>query len=316
MDSVYIYTMVIVCKLRSNLLFQCRLYKASEVVGDLCHRLCISHEVLLQECLGSRLGKQIAAAKWQNDMIILKSQMRFMHDFDLLASFDNELQVYVFPSDEMFYTLLHDTITSRLGRTVSETGTKLMARMWPHNYGDFLHHSTVSKHHATAMNSIWSLTQQSEYVLLQYFNENKYLPRVLGTCGHVYAVEYLPSGLLDPDLFYAAKSDTWRKRAQLALGILDLLSSFEKDFEEPLHMCDIKGSNFGVTKDGQVRAVDVDTVFFLSDLQNQVQGNCTRHKDCDFFDCQARCDVTAQRCQKKVLNNNLQVRKRIHLSAL
>lgn len=295
-------------EMQENFKQLCHQYKESQVYSDLCNQLCITHEVWPQQCLGSRLGKQIAAAKWQNDIIILKSAKRFFHDFDVLGSFDRKSQAYILPSNEMFFMLLHGTVTSHLGKAVPETGSKLLARMWPDNYRHFLdHRNNTTQYHAGAMNAVWSLTQQSEYVLLRYFNENKYLPRVLGTCGHFYAVEYAPSGLMDPVLLDFTTSTTWRKRAQLALGILRVLSSFEKDFPEPLHMCDIKGGNFGVARDGTVKVIDVDTVFFRSDLESQFDRNCTGHKDCDFFDCQAWCDVTTQQCQKKVLNNNLQV---------
>ena len=251
-------------------------------------------------CLGSSFGKQVASAKWQNDNIVLKSTKRFFHDFRLLVSFDNET-----PSDETFYMYLHDAVASSLGITITETGEELVARVWPSNdIEDFVRRLKLPGDRASAINTIWSLTQQNEYNLLQYFRTNEHLPRVLGTCGHVYAVESAPPGLLDPSLF---TTTTWRERVHLVIGILDLVSSFEKDFKEPLHMCDIKGNNFGIGNDGRVKVIDVDTVFFLGDLLNQFTGNCTRHEDCDFFDCQALCDVDTHHCKKKVLNNNLQV---------
>ena len=281
-------------------MFQCRLYEASEVVGDLCHQLCTSHEVVPHRCLGSSLGKQVASAKWQDDNIVLKSTKRFFQDFRLLVSFDNET-----PSDETFYMYLHDAVASSLGITITETGEELVARMWSSNdIEDFVRRLKLPGDRASAINTIWSLTQQNEYNLLQYFRTNEHLPRVLGTCGHVHAVESAPPGLLDPSLF---TTTTWRERVHLVIGILDLVSSFEKDFKEPLHMCDIKGNNFGIGNDGRVKVIDVDTVFFLGDLLNQFTGNCTRHEDCDFFDCQALSDVETHHCKKKVLNNNLQV---------
>ena len=283
-------------------MFQCRQYESLAVVGDLCHQLCTSRELLPHRCLGSSLGKQVASAKWQNNSIVLKSTTRFFHDFRLIVSFDHETREYISPSDETFYMLLHDAVASSLGITVTETGKELVARMWTSN--SFIHKSNFPIDRVTVMNAIWSLTQQNEYNLLQYFRNNKHLPRVLGTCGHVYAVESAPPGLLDPSLF---DTTTWLERVRLVIGILDLVSSFEKDFKEKLHMCDIKRDNFGIAKNGRVKVIDVDTVFFLGELLNQFTGTCTRHEDCDFFDCQALCDVDRHQCTKKVLNNNLQV---------
>jgi len=264
--------------------------------------------VLPQHCLGTSHGKQIAYAKWHDDIIILKSANRFFHNFAILAYFDKTMQAYVLPSNEEFFTSLQNSIESHLGKTVPENGSKLLALMWPDSYKHFLDHRSGSRlYQVIAMNTVWSLTQQSEYVQLQYFNKNKHLPQVLGTCGHFYAVEYAPSGLLDPIFFDVTTSTNWRKRAHLALGVLDVLSSFEKDFPEPLYMCDIKGGQFGVARDGTVKVIDVDTVFLRSELEKQFDRTCTGHADCDFFDCQAWCDLTTQQCQKKILNNNLQV---------
>ena len=35
--------------------------------------------------------------------------------------------------------------------------------------------------------------------------------------------------------------------------------------------------------------------------------SCTKHSECDFFDCKGQCDLIDNQCTKGVVNNNLQV---------
>lgn len=160
--------------------------------------------------------------------------------------------------------------------------------------------------------SLWSLIQQHEYLFLQYFSENQFLPYILGTCGHVYAMEYAPSTpVLDPDMFHVTgmSSFSWHQRVKVALELLDLMQSARDQFHEPLHFCDVKGSNFGIAQNGKVKPIDTDTVFFQSKLEQVLGGteSCSTDADCSFFDCLGHCDVASSKCGTTILNNNLQV---------
>jgi hypothetical protein len=56
----------------------------------------------------------------------------------------------------------------------------------------------------------------------------------------------------------------WRKRVDIALGILDISSSLDIDFHEPLHFCDIKEENFGINSNNQsyVNSLSPHSLFF------------------------------------------------------
>ena len=61
--------------------------------------------------------------------------------------------------------------------------------------------------------------------------------------------------------------------------------------------------------ESKVDHLDLDSVQ-LRHLADRTVGDstdCSRHADCDFFDCRGRCDATTRRCTGGVLNNNLQV---------
>jgi hypothetical protein len=100
----------------------------------------------------------------------------------------------------------------------------------------------------------------------------------------------------------------WRKRVDIALGILDISSSLDIDFHEPLHFCDIKEENFGINSNNQVKILDTDSLFFdTSMMKDLADPKCKAHDDCDFFDCRGWCDVNTHQCVAKRTNNNIQV---------
>lgn len=163
------------------------------------------------------------------------------------------------------------------------------------------------------MESVWSLFQQDEYVSILYLRRSKFMPLIYGTCGPFYFMEYLPSGgLLSPSwwpkFLHPSDSESWKSRLILTLYLLELLRSFQTDFSEPLHICDTKGDNFGRSPDGAVKLIDVDMIMSESKLlQHFRQFNCTTDSDCDFFDCQAACDIPRQSCISRRTNSNVQV---------
>lgn len=94
-----------------------------------------------------------------------------------------------------------------------------------------------------------------------------HVAKVLGSCGHFYAVEYLSAGhAWDQNIFSlddVAISEVkdqgeggdrarWTAREmmhRIALSFLDMVWHFDNDFTHKLHLCDIKPENFAIRKD-------------------------------------------------------------------
>lgn len=84
------------------------------------------------------------------------------------------------------------------------------------------------------------------------------MAKVLGSCGHFYAVEYLSAGRAwDQNIFsledVVAPSEGGANSGEaayhIALSFLDLVRHFEHDFTHRLHLCDVKPENFAIRKD-------------------------------------------------------------------
>lgn len=93
------------------------------------------------------------------------------------------------------------------------------------------------------------------------------MAKVLGSCGHFYAVEYLLAGhAWDQNIFsldevdvpglrdrdQARVQERWTTREmvhRIAISFLDLVWHFDNDFTHRLHLCDIKPENFAIRQD-------------------------------------------------------------------
>lgn len=157
----------------------------------------------------------------------------------------------------------------------------------------------------------WSLLQDNEYLSVILYEKYDIFPKLVGTCGPVFAVQQMKSisrywHLMTP---YDSK-EQWRNRVKIAVKILELLSLLERGPAEPMHICDVKMSHFGITDDfKKVKYMDLDSVHPHS-IVNSMTGDgsaCEEHVDCDFFDCRSYCNLVTKKCQYGVANNNFQI---------
>ncbi|XP_064640880.1 divergent protein kinase domain 1C-like [Lineus longissimus] len=288
----------------------CKLYEKNKVGGNLCDDICKTGSIKLKKCLNYRGGKKIFLATWNMKTIILKSKKGYLRDYDPIWYQDPNKPNHIYPSVEEFAMTIRTTIQDRISiKLPGRLDVKMLVnQMWSVGYDEYFNNPFQKNPRESGLDSIYSLLQQDEYLMMKHFQGSQFFPDIYGTCGHFYAMEFVPPGtVLDPAIFSFKDESTWNQRRIIALKLLDLVYHLEHNFHQPLHMCDVKNENFGLTADGGVKAIDVDMAYFDENLKFLMnQENCTKHSDCDFFDCRGWCDFKTGYCSDRRINNNLQ----------
>lgn len=288
----------------------CLGYQQGLLTGDLCKDLCVTQTMVYKRCLYYDKGKKVIQADWNGQPIILKSKLEDFLSYDSLYLLDEQESRSIPEIDILVFTALE--IKHSLGLEVKNvTAPQLWTKHLKDRRGSFSR---------AELASMWSLLQQEEYVFFQLLQDlSKHVLKMIGSCGHFYAVEYLTAGHawhhnlfsleeLSPHSWRGSSSKAlWQATNSIALSFLDLARHFENDFSHPLHLCDIKPENFAIRADLTVVAIDVDMAFFEPKMRDILEQNCTKDEDCSFFDCFSHCNLKTQRCRAERSNNNLQV---------
>nr|XP_006634559.1 PREDICTED: protein FAM69C [Lepisosteus oculatus] len=288
----------------------CDQYKEGILTGDLCEDLCVSQKVEYRRCLYYENGKKVIEADWRGLPIILKSKLENFSAYETFGLLDYQEMHEISTMDIVFYTAME--IKSSLGLELKNT---TVPKLWTKHLEE-----RVEPYSKAELASMWSLLQQEEYTLFKILQDlSKHVVKVLGSCGHFYAVEHLIAGhtwnqnlfcleeLLDPSRVTQKRRALREAIHKIALSFLDMVSHFENDFSYKLHLCDVKPENFAIRKDLTVVAIDVDMAFFEPKMQDILEQNCTNDEDCNFFDCFSKCDMKKNKCGSKRTNSNLQV---------
>ncbi|XP_071958100.1 divergent protein kinase domain 1C-like [Antedon mediterranea] len=303
-------------KSRETIKKLCDLYKSKIINGSLCNELC-SGKIEYINCLHQSRGKVVFLAKWNNQKIILKTKYASIDSYAAVYTVMENLEGVsdkLYPEDAIFKSMIESQAQAVLG-TVIKDGEDVVNKFW---FGNWPKDRLNMNSFHTAMNSLWTLILQDEYVFLKYHNTHPNLPQVYGSCGYFYAVEYTPPGIVfDPGLLnieQQLQAAPWPGRAYIALGLLNLIKSFDTSFSEKLYHCDIKEGNFGMDpvsklmKEVVIKAIDVDMVFYDNKVAEIMgQGDCVKDSDCNFIHCRGRCNQVTKICRPEVISSNLQV---------
>jgi len=98
-------------------------------------------------------------------------------------------------------------------------------------------------------------------------------------------------------------------KSKILLHLMGTLKLFYDFLNEPLHWCDVKFDNFGLSADYPKRfmIMDADMVFTESRMQHLMESlRCKSDADCQFFDCSATCIPSTGHCSKRT-NDNVDV---------
>ncbi|XP_075937069.1 divergent protein kinase domain 1C [Anarhichas minor] len=297
----------------------CLEFGEGSVTGDMCEDLCVLGLVEYKRCLYYENGKKVIEARWRGNPVILKSKLENFSSYEPLGILDyQDTAEELSPLDVVFYATLEVRNSLGLAEDDEDEGggggsNGSLARLW----GKKLK-SRDKSYSRAELASLWSLLQQEEYTFLRVLQDlSTHVAKVLGSCGHFYAVEYLSAGhAWDQNIFsleevaVSGARGRWTSREmvhRIALSFLDMVGHFDNDFTHKLHLCDIKPENFAIRKDLTVVAIDVDMAFFEPKMRDILDQNCSSDDDCNFFDCSSRCHPSKRRCSAHRRNSNLQV---------
>uniref|UniRef100_A0A1A8I1Z5 Family with sequence similarity 69, member C n=2 Tax=Nothobranchius kuhntae TaxID=321403 RepID=A0A1A8I1Z5_NOTKU len=297
------------------------------VSGDMCEDLCVLGLVEYKRCLYYENGKKVVEARWRGKPVILKSKLENFSSYEPLGILDYQQDAAedLSPLDVVFYATMEVRNSLGLSEDAEDeeggANNGSLSKLW----GKKLKIREKSYSRAE-LASLWSLLQQEEYTFFRVLQDlSPHVAKVLGSCGHFYAVEYLTAGhAWNQNIFSLDEVDVpglqaqdgagargrWSTREmvhRIALSFLDLVWHFDNDFNHKLHLCDIKPENFAIRKDLTVVAIDVDMAFFEPKMRDILEQNCSSDDDCNFFDCSSRCDPVRRRCSPRRRNSNLQV---------
>uniref|UniRef100_A0A3Q4MY01 Divergent protein kinase domain 1C n=1 Tax=Neolamprologus brichardi TaxID=32507 RepID=A0A3Q4MY01_NEOBR len=297
----------------------CLEFSEGSVTGDMCEDLCVLGLVEYKRCLYYENGKKVIEARWRGSPIILKSKLENFSSYEPLGILDYQVIRRALPARCLKLHFLSPQVRNSLGG--GGVNNSSLARL----LGKKLKNREMSYSRAE-LASLWALLQQEEYTFLRVLQDlSTHVAKVLGSCGHFYAVEYLSAGhAWDQNIFSlhdVAISEgqdqgeggdraRWTAREmmhRIALSFLDMVWHFDNDFTHKLHLCDIKPENFAIRKDLTVVAIDVDMAFFEPKMRDILEQNCSSDDDCNFFDCSSRCNLSKRRCSPRRSNSNLQV---------
>ncbi|XP_064599276.1 divergent protein kinase domain 1C-like [Liolophura sinensis] len=294
----------------------CLAYKQGSVIGTLCADLCVQHRMTFIKCLNFKGGKIILLMNSGSTKVVLKTKevvvpysKTLRHVLGIPEGEDQQKVIY--PEWETFRNMVIEELKITIGYTGSQKQNRNILRdIWginPENYNSLSQNPELSK--IATMDTIWSLVQQTEFMVMKLNQDWSFIPEILGTCGRFYAMEFVETSSLLERRILMKHDSPWLQRVDVSMQLLKLVQDMNSSlFAEPLHMCDVKLENFGISKSGQLKAIDVDMFFKERKMANEIMSvhNCSSHYDCDFFDCKGWCNVKTRDCLQTRVNNNLQ----------
>ncbi len=262
----------------------CQLYRRNEISGDYCNRLCYHGNYSFQDFYME--NKAVLVVLIGGQKVVLKSQHPYFSAFDQLPDSLSESDY----EDKMLEVLNYHL---ELGWP-SNRKKHLLDLVWP----------AAVRSDGLSMadrRSIWSLLNQEEYLTFTVLNSARVFPKIMGSCGHFYAVEHLVP--------FKLKSYYTNLKAKILVHLMGTLKLFYEFLNEPLHWCDVKFENFGLSAEYPKRflVMDADMVFTESRMINLLRNlGCRSDADCQFFDCHAKCDKAKSHCTTRT-NDNVDV---------
>ncbi|XP_066936274.1 divergent protein kinase domain 1C-like [Clytia hemisphaerica] len=277
----------------------CLNYTMGIAYGSLCPSICIERSVKINSCIhhgttyvlvGEHNGENIVLKKKKPHRLEMSVQI-FEESIKRTSTMEEVHQAYI--------DRFSDDVRSIFGQDSQKLFLKNFKKISRLLFGLQVERLTLDQ-----LRNSWYLIGQDELVVMAIHQDMDSFPKLLGTCGPVYGMERIqPYSDFFPQL---TPSMPWKKRVRIAKNFLHLIMEFERSGVGRLHHCDVQEANFGLTRDLNVKAIDVDLIYSPDRIEEiLVQPDCNSDSDCDFFKCNGQCDVEKGKCTAKQLTNNL-----------
>ncbi|GMS78949.1 hypothetical protein PENTCL1PPCAC_1124, partial [Pristionchus entomophagus] len=273
---------------RANQVFSslCDAYNRREVSGDACRRLCSNREWKIVDYYE---GNKVAVVL--NDVggkqAVFKSLHPFIEDFETTPDEETE--------EDFQRKILDKTNDELMLGWSSDLISHLLSMLWRTSF------SSGDRQLSQAdRRSLWALVQQSEYLSFRVLPLSQVMPKVIGSCGHMYEVE--------PLVIFKMKEYNTNVIGMIVGHLMGTIKLFLDFLNEPLQWCDVRFDNLGLSAAYPKRfmMMDGDLLFTKSKLNALLTAkSCKNDVDCNIGDCASRCQANFK-CGPRT-NDNLDV---------
>ena len=269
-----------------------------------------SEMVHYSKCLGHGVSPHVLLVKYKDKDVVLKAKETYKNYF-----VRHKMPEVEYLQDKHGSLLKFDQFVNLINSTIKEVifgWGEVQCHASKDVIDEFLlecdanSDALISYHEAASCMRILASKEYVSYVLLRGIPG---VPEVYGTCGNIFAVQSTPADDLQDHV--ALDPRTWKKRAMIAISMLDMVEAFEHTPYGTVYLCDVQEGNFGVDSSHKVYAIDMDISYFeeqfLSRLEGQKRTKCTSDDTCDFSDCWSKCNLSTNLCKPQLQSSNLQV---------
>lgn len=223
-------------------------------MGNLCKPLCIDKRIHSVSCISQNSKKRlIFTAKWNQKLILIKSagtttkRLKYfkVRNIDHFKSLDKKIKYDSkkkttenqnfassseneenSPNEKDLEEIIRSLVTEKLNLTL--TNSQLDDLRYLEIKNKMLHEES-SKSRKVEISNVLDLLQSREYLFSRIFSDRDIFPEILGTCGNIYAVEYLESPSFN-SIFTLDDKAEWSERMKLAVAVMEFVEETETNF--------------------------------------------------------------------------------------
>ncbi|KAL1129257.1 hypothetical protein AAG570_013786 [Ranatra chinensis] len=264
-----------------------------------CHAWHAGKDAVFTVRLIADRPRTVGGGRGLDEFLVIKSAQQAEPN-DIFHWIDHSGEHY--PTELEFQRMIRHRVSSRLNVTLSESDSR---RLSVFVSGRKAADDTEERH--AEMREIWRLLQDNEYLLSMVYSDREIFPKLLGSCGQYFAVEYLHP-IMDGEVAkIISKGDSdWPGRIHLAVMVLELVEEIDS---QGLLLCDVKPSHFGLSGLGRVKFLDLDVAVpkQIADSITSDGRSCNDDTDCYLFDCRSTCNKAERICDSPVATTNIQI---------